>query len=241
MTLAADSGLEARLSNIRLKKKTRLPATGLLNLSLRDPIVEENELKNDAVPDKTEAEIEAANSSYLQEEEASVAAQGYSNAEHDAANVVSLHDSGSLRSSQYVRLLRERIDMLENRVQQQQDEIHSLHQQRSAQAAELQQILLSSMQRQIVSSSHHQTRRSTAQLHQLHEQLGTLATEASRGSACISTAVNASNNIHSVALQVVVAESAMHHGALMQHDFFKSLDDDRPDGPSSDDLLQIER
>lgn len=228
MTLAAGSDIEARLASITPRKKVRLPVSSRFSKhSFSDPVEED-----------TIAEDTAASSSSTKPTETDPEPKERNPSPPPSpAPAPAEESSPSLSNSKYVQLLRKRIDTLEAQLSDQQAEIQSLHTQRSAQAAELQQILLSSMQR-----TRQQTQSApSARMESVVSALGSISSDASTGAAHVSQSMGCASSIQSAILTIVGCEGELHRCAMMQYNFLKFVDAERPQGMTSDDMLQIER
>eukprot|EP00730_Choanoeca_flexa_P009773 TRINITY_DN1324_c0_g1_i1.p1 TRINITY_DN1324_c0_g1~~TRINITY_DN1324_c0_g1_i1.p1 ORF type:complete len:294 (+),score=51.36 TRINITY_DN1324_c0_g1_i1:64-945(+) len=141
----------------------------------------------------------------------------------DAGNGEMPSPPSSMASSEYVRLLRDRISRLEDRNQAQQDEIQSLHRQRKAQANELQQILIASMQRARPQLSTHDTSKAQVCLAEVLKRCASIADSASSGLNCAQTLTDC-------AMANVAAEAELHRCAMQQAEFIRVVDGKYPNG-----------
>jgi hypothetical protein len=133
----------------------------------------------------------------------------------------------SLSSSEYVRLLRDRIAALEEHNAQQQTEIAQLHAQRQAQSNELQQVLFAAMQR-----TRAQTPSTPAPDARLRSGLGDVLAHTTAILTLASTSGNTVSRLRDTIIANVASEGELHRCAMQQAEFIRLVDGKHPNGMS---------
>ena len=146
----------------------------------------------------------------------------------EAASFVLPEPPSSLSSSEYVRLLRDRIAALEDHNTQQQAEIVQLHAQRQAQSNELQQVLFAAMQRTQAQSHSRET--TAAPAARLRSGLGDVLAHTTAILALTSTSGNTVSRLRTAILANVASEGELHRCAMQQAEFIRLVDGKHPNG-----------